>query len=640
MVQLKVLELFSGTGSQTQALKNLGIDHISTQCEIDKYAVDTYNQLHGQTQNLGDITKVNPDDLHQGQWDLITYSFPCQSISLAGKQEGLGKGTGTESSLLWECEKIIRKVKPKWLLMENVKNLLSEKFKPQFDLWLKLLREMGYSNYYQVLNSKDFGIPQNRERVFCVSILGKDNYFEFPQKQELKLRLKDMLEDSPNEKYYLKKEIQDKFIMNDSNKEDIVSCAMRGRYNENGNVEQQIELNSEQVANCSITTVQKDNLVIEPKNPLKGKTEYGWHFEQQVYDANGIVRTIKAGGGSGNIPKVMEEPKIDRIGGMYGQATRWGVYNKEGISPTIVASMGEGGGHVPMITTEPQIEELGKLETKGFECCKRVYGTQGISPTVTAMGGDHVHKIVEPINVEKDGTAHTIKSQYAKTSVANFTKQGTFAATGVIERLSSQAYETLAENECKDGDIINPFNKKVTTDGICPTITTRPEGFKTANLVVVDDRQGKLFDMEETVSEKEIKVDASCYNKVAQNFEREKNAIANSNKDIYYTECESGFQDNRVGLKISPTVRAENDACFALDNHFRIRKLTPRECWRLMGWKDEQFDKVKGISNAQLYKQAGNGIVVNVLEAIFRQMFLVKYDKKDMSITGEQLDLF
>lgn len=598
MVQLKVLELFSGTGSQTQALKNLGIDHISTQCEIDKYVVDTYNQLHGKTQNLGDITKVNPDDLHQGQWDLITYSFPCQSISLAGKQEGLGKGTGTESSLLWECEKIIRKVKPKWLLMENVKNLLSEKFKPQFDMWLKLLREMGYSNYYQVLNAKDYGIPQNRERVFCVSILGKDNYFEFPQKQELKLRLKDMLEDSPNEKYYLKKEVQDKFIMNDSNKDDIVSCAMRGRYNENGNVEQQIELNSEQVANC-ITTAQKDSMVIEK-----------------------------------------EEPKIDRIGGMYGQATRWGVYNKEGISPTIVASMGEGGGHVPMITTEPQIEEVGKLDTKAFECCKRVYGTQGISPTVTAMGGDHVHKIVEPINVEKDGTAHTIKSQYAKTSVANFTKQGTFGATGVIERLSSQAYETLAENECKDGDIINPFNKKVTTDGICPTITTRPEGFKTANLVVVDDRQGKLFDMEETVSEKEIKVDDSCYNKVAQNFEREKNAIANSNKDIYYTECDSGFQDNRVGLKISPTVRAENDACFALDNHFRIRKLTPRECWRLQGWKDEQFDKIKGISNAQLYKQAGNGIVVNVLEAIFRQMFLVKYDKKDMSITGEQLDLF
>ena len=110
--------------------------------------------------------------------------------------------------------------------------------------------------------------------------------------------------------------------------------------------------------------------------------------------------------------------------------------------------------------------------------------------------------------------------------------------------------------------------------------------------------------------------------------------------NIYYTKCDSGFQDNRVGLKISPAVRAANDNLFALDNHFRIRKLTPRECWRLMGWKDEQFDKIKGISNAQLYKMAGNAIVINVLEAIFRQMFLVKYDKKDISISGEQLDLF
>ena len=137
-----------------------------------------------------------------------------------------------------------------------------------------------------------------------------------------------------------------------------------------------------------------------------------------------------------------------------------------------------------------------------------------------------------------------------------------------------------------------------------------------------------------------VVVDSSCYPKVAKNFEREKNAIANSNKDIYYPKCESGFQDNHVGLKVSATIRATNDNNFALDNHFRIRKLTPRECWRLMGWKDEQFDKIKGISNAQLYKQAGNGIVVNVLEAIFRQMFLVKYDKSKMSITGEQLDLF
>ena len=641
MEKLKVLELFGETGTQTQALKNIGVEHTSTLCEIDKYASDVYNQLHGETPNLGDITKVDINSLKESDYDLITYSFPCQSVSICGKQEGLIKGSGTTSSLLWECEKIIKKVKPKYLLMENVKNLLSDKFKPQFELWLKILRDMGYKNYYDVLNAKDYGIPQNRERVFCVSILGEDNYFEFPQKQELKLRLKDMLEDNPNEKYYLKKEVQDKFIMKDSNKDDIVSCAMRGRYNENGNIEQQIELNSEQVANC-ITTAQKDSMVVET-NKIIEMNKNAKHQQDLVQHEKGICRCIPAGthGSTPHLLKTMvEEPKIDRIGGMYGQATRWGVYNKEGICPTIVASMGEGGGHVPMITSEPQIKEIGKLDIKAFECCRRVYGTEGISPTVTAMGGDHVHKIIE--NNEKQ-----------------------------VERLSKQAYETLEENNCKDGDIINPFYKKITKDGICPTITTRPEGMKTANLIVVDEtiknngeiinplkgqtEQGWLFEQQVYDPKgiaRTIKAGGGSGNipkvivadnvkpSVASNIEREKEQIANSNKEIYQLKCESGFQDNKVGLKVSPTVRATTDSTFALDNHFRIRKLTPRECWRLMGWKDEQFDKIKGISNAQLYKMAGNAIVINVLEAIFRQMFLVKYDKKDISISGEQLDLF
>lgn len=164
---IKLLELFGGIGSQTQALKNIGIEHTSTLCEIDKYATISYEQLHGKVENLGDITKVNPKNLVEGQWDLITYSFPCQSVSIAGKQEGLSKDSGTTSSLLWECEKIIRVVKPKYLLMENVANLLSKKFFPEFEKWLNILRDLGYTNYYQILNAKDYGIPQNRESVLC-----------------------------------------------------------------------------------------------------------------------------------------------------------------------------------------------------------------------------------------------------------------------------------------------------------------------------------------------------------------------------------------------------------------------------------------------------------------------------------------
>ena len=197
---MRVLELFAGYGSQALALENLGIDFTSDISEIDKYAIDAYNQLHGYTKNWGDITKIDEKELPY--YDLITYSFPCQDISLAGLQKGLDKDSETRSSLLWECERIIRAVKPKYLLMENVKNLVGEKHKPNFIRWLRVLEMMGYQNYWQVLNAKDYGVPQNRERVFVVSILGFEQYL-FPNPIKLEKRLKDVLEQNVDEKYYL-----------------------------------------------------------------------------------------------------------------------------------------------------------------------------------------------------------------------------------------------------------------------------------------------------------------------------------------------------------------------------------------------------------------------------------------------------
>ena len=174
---LKVLELFGGYGSQALALENLGIDFKSDLCEIDKYAIKAYEQLHGETFNYGDICSI--DETKLPYYDLITYSSPCQDFSTAGKQAGGDKGSGTRSSLLWECERIIKAVKPKYLLMENVKALTSKKFMPLFQEWLSVLESLGYKNWWKVLNAKDFGVPQNRERVFVVSILGDETY-EFP----------------------------------------------------------------------------------------------------------------------------------------------------------------------------------------------------------------------------------------------------------------------------------------------------------------------------------------------------------------------------------------------------------------------------------------------------------------------------
>lgn len=202
---LRVFEAFAGIGTQRMSLRNLGIPHeVVAIAEIDKFALKSYEAIHGPVNNLGDISKINPDIIPDH--DLFTYSFPCQDISVAGKQAGLDVDSGTRSGLLWECQKVIAAKKPKYLLMENVKNLVGKKHKPNFDKWLDWLEGQGYTNYWQVLNAKDYGIPQNRERVFCVSILGEHSPYAFPGKQELTIRLKDILEDDVDEKYYLLEE--------------------------------------------------------------------------------------------------------------------------------------------------------------------------------------------------------------------------------------------------------------------------------------------------------------------------------------------------------------------------------------------------------------------------------------------------
>ena len=212
---LRVLEAFAGYGSQSIALRNLGIEYeVVAISEIDKYAIKAYEAIHGPTNNLGDISKIDPKDIPDH--DLFTYSFPCQDLSVAGKQAGLGKGT--RSGLLYECEKVIEAKKPKYLLLENVKNLVGKKFKPQFDEWLEYLEGLGYTNYWQVLNAKDYGVPQNRERVFVVSILGDHKPYKFADKIPLDRCIADILEDEVDEKYYLSEDIQKRFKITNQNK--------------------------------------------------------------------------------------------------------------------------------------------------------------------------------------------------------------------------------------------------------------------------------------------------------------------------------------------------------------------------------------------------------------------------------------
>lgn len=197
---LNVLSLFSGIGAFEKALDNLNIPYnLVGYCEIDKYASKAYSLIHNVPEelNLQDVTKVDILDILDDV-DLITYGFPCQDISNAGKQKGFTDENGerTRSGLFFEALRIIEDYNPKFAIAENVKALTSKKFTEEFRIVLESLEEAGYNNYWQVLNAKDYGIPQNRERVFIISIRKDiDKGFTFPQPVPLELRLKDILEE-------------------------------------------------------------------------------------------------------------------------------------------------------------------------------------------------------------------------------------------------------------------------------------------------------------------------------------------------------------------------------------------------------------------------------------------------------------
>lgn len=212
---LNVLSLFSGIGAFEKALQNCRIPYnLVNYCEIDKYASKSYSAIHHVSEelNLKDVAKVNKCDI-DSRIDLITYGFPCQDISVAGKQKGFTDldGQRTRSGLFFEALRIIENFKPKFAIAENVKALTSKKFKAEFETVMSSLEKVGYSNYWKILNAKDYGIPQNRERIFIVSIRKDiDKGFDFPIPFHLRLRLKDLLDDKVEDKYYLSDKMLEK----------------------------------------------------------------------------------------------------------------------------------------------------------------------------------------------------------------------------------------------------------------------------------------------------------------------------------------------------------------------------------------------------------------------------------------------
>lgn len=522
--------LFSGIGAQEAALKRLGLDFkVIGISEIDKYAIQSYEAIDGPTRNYGDITQIERLDYA----DLWTYSFCCQDISQAGKQKGFVNADGslTRSGLLKHVERLLTEsvlygTQPKYLLLENVKALVSKKFKPDFLNWLDKLEQLGYNNYWQVLNAEDYGIPQNRERVFVVSIR-KDvdtKGYKFPSPVPLEKRLKDMLEPYVDEKYYLSADKVEKFLQNGN-----TNPSGKGI---NGNV------CTGDICN-TLTTNKGEGLKIkEVSNTIRcgGGSLDGKH----TWDIIATPVNLDKDGNARAICNNYSKQGVDNILGLKG----FGCTGVIEPSKELIFVGGIG---------EPNRLKDGKHLSRNYKDGYRVYDEKGISTTINANGG------------------------------------GLGGTTGLY---------LTNEPLCAASRGRNPENPSDRTAGI-PTEQTLE-----INHTVCTNTLTSVQKDNYVVEPKVIQVG---------------NIVSTGNWD----NPQRGRIDSPSGCSPALNTCQGGGLEPKITEDCRIRKLTPRECWRLMAFTDIEFDcaKLSGVSNSQLYRQAGNSIVVDVLVGIFKELF-------------------
>lgn len=515
---IRLIELFAGIGSQAKALKNLNVDfehHFV--CEIEPQVVKTYNIIHGTNFEPTDITKISANDLNITNTDLytyiLTYSFPCQDLSLAGKGKGMGKGTGTRSSLLWEVERLLKECNelPQILLMENVPMVHSSENIKDFEKWLLFLESLGYKNYWKDLNAKNYGIPQNRDRCYMISLLNSNCDYTFPQPIKLKLRLKDMLEEKVDEKYFLSESIL-KFFSENSE-----------------------------------------------KNKLKGN---GFRFKPVNKNKAEIAKTLTTRCGSRMDDNfIVDDEKVTRLGGFFDKNgikhQAGSVYDINGLSP-IIDTM-QGGYRQPCIVVK-------NATKKGYA---EAYEGDGI----------YIDRPHQKRGVVQKDMIQTIKCNCNDVGVVvlgNYSPSGRNASR-IVD--NNGIAPTVMENH---GTVTATVDKNLWSQSQMKMITNDGDVKRYINSDIVDEfKEGQAADISFP----------NGYNKAKR----------------VHNEC--------------PAINGTTtESSFIVKNDLRIRKLTPLEVWRLMGFSDDDFNKAEKInSNSQLYKQAGNSIVVNVLMAIFKQ---------------------
>ena len=640
---LRLIELFAGIGSQTQALTNIGIAHkVVAISEIDKYAIQSYEAMHGKAKNLGDIRKIEelPDA------DLWTYSFPCQDISVAGK--GAGIKEGTRSGLLFEVERLLRVASekgtlPKYLLLENVKNLVSKKFKSDFDKWLEFLAELGYTNYWKVLNAKDYGIPQNRERVFCVSIRGEHEPFVFPKPKELTIRLRDMIDEAVDERFYLK--------------ESTIRSILRSTFNSRRDSIRP----GDGLANTLLARDWRGPQCVQVGEVVGGKWDKMHDISKRVYEPNGIAPTVHCQQGGNTELKIAEDFVL---GGLQKHQTP----RTDGISPTLTEAMGKGGGQTPIIidTVEPKerfykqaFETLKENECEvgdTIDAFNKKVNKSGVCPTLTTRPEGFKTAILPVVGAMRgrnpedpsDRTAGVPTEQRLEINEKGLCNALTTVQKDnlVIEEdktdYVSRRYNEFIEEKGYVPEMFVAYNKTEVKD-VAPTLTgqcSSPSGSSAVLKLEVEDvkvlapnnwghKAGDGTITRERTEKEIVPALQASAGQTQQSYLKVK--VANKKG---YEEAKPGDYVNitypgsktkrgRVGNGVAHTLTC-GDGNAVITENVRIRKLTPRECLRLMGWKDEQIDKIVAakISGTQQYRQAGNGIVVQVLESIFKALFL------------------
>lgn len=589
--------------------------------------------------NLGDISKI--EQLPTA--DCWFYSSPCQCFSLAGKQDGIDVTCnacgekynpmlldvenrytcphcgsddvkGTRSGLLLEVERLLLKsietgTQPKYLCLENVKNLVGKQFKPAFDAWVNRLEHLGYSTYSKVLNAKECGVPQNRERIFAFSIR-KDidtGKFTFPIPFDTGVRLKDILEKNVDEKYYINTDRASNLIQ-----QLVDKGQLKGQ------------------RACCDSTINDPN-VREVSNAIIARYDAGISNYKQtglaVAEPNANIE---------NQPILVKNQGAEYVKDLDDSVTLkardWKGWDNYG-STAIVES--------EKIDTSKRLGGLWDGDTK--HQAGSVWDSNGMSPTLdTAQGGGR--------------TPHIVENSEPK------------------ERFFKQALDTFNNNECEEGDTIDAFNQRVNKSGYSPTLTTRPEGFKTAILPVVKEdildtdkpicignttpsgkSQCNAVYSTEGVSQTlcagthgyatgnilEESTENTNQNKLPNDSEPEVIGIKQATKKGYI-ECElpgcadfsfpnSKLRRGRVqgGGQIVPTLTASEGGVRYIESIYRIRKLTPRECFKLMSFEFEDWDKCEaiGISNSAGYRAAGNSICCCCISLLFEHLYKAQYDE-------------